>query len=767
MLPAAPRAEPLSGETASLDLYLEVSVNRHTLADLLHFRHSEGALWLAQSEADTLMADLSQLPRQDGWIKLADSPDISVRYDAAAQRIDLTIAAERLRGSQALNMDAPGSKGAAVLAALPMRGVAFSYDLYGQQADGSRLLNAQTEWRTFGIGNGVLTSSFNAHAEITDDSESHRNTRLESAWRYDNQQRLLSLILGDGATGAPSWGRAVRFGGVTLSHNYTLRPESNTSVRSTYLDSVTLPSTVDLYVNGFKTQSQSVAPGQFTLSTAPTFNGSGQAQVVITDVNGQRRVVDLTLYGMPDMLDRGLSEWTLNLGWIRHGYATRSFDYDNRPAGAGVLRYGAGPQLTLEWAGQASERTGNMGVGAYWLLSPRVGVLNGSITGSRYNGAAGRQLTLGYQWNGRGTGVAFNRSLRSVDYGDLGRAAGSELPRVSDNLWLNRSFGDIGNIGLGWVRQHYNDSEPQQYLSATWSKTLRRNVSLSLSYTKMLADTRNDVWYLTASIPLGRQYGASMQMSRSGRQQAQWELNRRIDPTAGGWGWRAGQQYGDSSTIRAELSRLNRYGQWYLGYNRYDDSQSYYTQLTGALGWLEGNVYAMRQLTDGFALVDTGGVADIPVKLQNRLAGKTDRNGTLLLSELNSYQRNKIEIDPLALPADYRAPETEKYAVPGYGSGVRVEFAVYRARAVRLQVKDKAGQALAMGSPVTVYTAQGAVAGEGTTRTLVGYDGQVYLENPPQGGKIAVKTPDGRCSLPLPAASAEHDDTSLTETVCR
>ena len=78
-----------------------------------------------------------------------------------------------------------------------------------------------------------------------------------------------------------------------------------------------LPSTVDLYIDGLKQSSQRVTPGDFLLDTLPSFTGSGQAEVVITDINGQRRTVQLDLYGAPGMLAEGFSSGSLDIGWMR------------------------------------------------------------------------------------------------------------------------------------------------------------------------------------------------------------------------------------------------------------------------------------------------------------------------------------------------------------------------------------------------------------------------------------------------------------------
>ncbi len=90
-----------------------------------------------------------------------------------------------------------------------------------------------------------------------------------------------------------------------------------------------------------------MTPGDFLLDTLPSFTGSGQAQVVITDINGQRRTVQLDLYGAPGMLAEGLSSGSLDIGWMRQNYALRSNDYAPSPVLDAGWRYGVNNRLTL------------------------------------------------------------------------------------------------------------------------------------------------------------------------------------------------------------------------------------------------------------------------------------------------------------------------------------------------------------------------------------------------------------------------------------
>ena len=51
-------------------------------------------------------------------------------------------------------------------------------------------------------------------------------------------------------------------------------------------------------------------PGQFQIDSVPVISGAGQAQMVITDINGRSRVVDFALYSTSQLLQDGLTDWS-------------------------------------------------------------------------------------------------------------------------------------------------------------------------------------------------------------------------------------------------------------------------------------------------------------------------------------------------------------------------------------------------------------------------------------------------------------------------
>lgn len=159
---------------------------------------------------------------------------------------------------------------------------------------------------------------------------------------------------------------------------------------------------------------------------------------------------------------------------------------------------------------------------------------------------------------------------------------------------------------------------------------------------------------------------------------------------------------------------------------------------------MQGSTFAAREISDAFAVVSTG-YGDVPVMLENRPIGTTDRRGKLLVTPLLSWQRNRLSIDTMALPADVRADRVEAIATPRQGAGIGVDFGLHRVRSVILTAQDAQGQPLPVGS---------RASRDGVAIGVIGYDGQLYVEGLQADNVIQVDTETGSCVLRF-AAPAE------------
>ncbi|QQQ01227.1 fimbria/pilus outer membrane usher protein [Lysobacter enzymogenes] len=741
-------AEAGAAQAANLSLYLEVSLNQTAFGPPQPFELRAGRLY---ARVATLRAIGFALPGRDGGETLA--PDelagTTVRFDAAQQRvaIDAPLSLLDLR-TQRLN--APGAD---VPRATASPGLLLNYDLYASRDDRSDNATAFVEARAFGLGRGAFADSVLSQTGVIrhyrDDGAPRRtdSIRLDTSWRWSRPESMFAVTVGDVISGQLDWTRPLRLGGVRFGRDFGLQPYRITTPLPTLAGEVAVPSAVDLYVNGIRQYSGEVQPGPFQLTTVPGITGAGSAQLVVTDAFGRVRTLDFPFYAAQQLLAKGLSDWSVSLGVAREDYALRSFEYGSAPLLSADLRYGLSDRLTFQAHGEGGDGVANAGLGAAWLLG-RAGVFGASLSHGRDGGDAGWQYTAAYNWSNGRFNFAADTQRTHGDYRDLASRYGLGAPRVSERAVIGWSDARLGSLGLSYVRLLYRGEPPARYAGATWSRNLRSRASLSLSYNQNLDRGADRTVYLGFTLNLqpdpgrpGTQLSVSAQraggLDQGGLDQGAIDLSRPV-PGDGGFGWRLQARGGDSEEgALAEAAWLTETGRVNLGYARQGSRDYGYASASGALVWMGGHAFAARSVSDAFAVVSTG-VPGVPVLLENRPFGRTDADGMLLVTPLNAWQRNRIGIDPMELPADTRLDRVEADATPRDRSGTVVRFAIDTIRAAVLALRDEAGAPLALGSAVR--------AGNGE-QAVVGYDGETYLEQLQPRNELRVDTPAGACTV--------------------
>lgn len=757
-------AQAVTGET----LYLTATLNGQPVKGFIKAKNIDNKLYVAVGDVSKLDIRTASLSETNGYFDLSSRPGLRVSFDNLNQNLAIVASTDWLGRESQLNSNNGSHLLHSTQLSPEVKGVALNYNLFTSHESGVQETSMSGELRTLGLGAGVFSSSFNTRTSTDHNDDESGTRRLMSNWSYQNMDKLLTLSLGDSFTPSQTWSNSVRFGGISLAHNYTTQPNFNTSSQDILTDSVTLPSTVDLYIRGTKTSSQKVEPGQFTLDTAPIFTGSDGAQVVITDINGQQRVVNLDLYGTNQLLSQGLNTWGLSGGWVRKDYTYKSFSYDSEFAGVGDWRYGMTDRTTVEAHTEQSRDLHNQGVGWNHLLSPELGLVHSNISASHYDANSGTQWGAGWQWNNRQFNISIDHSQSTSGFRDISSIADNTLTTREDSAFASVALENAGTFGISWISQMYVDDK-SQYLGLSWSKSFAHHINLSTSITRAISDEHNTTVYVTFSIPLGQhQDYLSVQNSHDNTgNTTQASLSHSLESNQPGWGWNLSAQHGSDDNAHASIQHRSNWNDLALGYNREEQDNNYYASMTGALGVFMGHIYATRELGSAFALVDTSGVADVPVSLEHRPAGHTDKNGMLFLNNLNPYQENHIDIDVLDLDDDYRAPYTGDVVIPQTGRGALARFNIYRTHAVLLTVKTADGRNIPFSSQVNIRDAQGQTPSHGTPQTIAGYDGSVYLEDPPAGGSLSVRWDTATCTVKLPAQFPPSHSVEKIDALCQ
>lgn len=739
-------------------VYLLVSLNDNKLPDLLPFTVNQGLLYAAPTILESI--GLRDLDTSQSLLELGDIPDLQYHYQQEIQALSLTIPLNRLNHGrrtfvQESSPDIEVSKGTGLL---------LNYDLYGSySSDKYKSLSAFTEWRFFNPY-GVLTntSSFQTRYSPFQNGWKNQAVRLDTQWETSWSDSAISLRLGDTLTASLPWSRSTRIGGIQLSRNFALQPYLSTAPLPSFLGEATLPSTAELYINGIKQYEQNVPSGPFEIQTMPYINGAGNATMVLTDTQGRQQRMDVPFYSTTTLLREGLADWSIEAGYVRKDYGIRSNRYAKEEVFSGTFRYGLTNFITTELHAETTRDLVNYGMGANIQLG-HLGVITGSLANSRFTEehgkVSGRMHTLGYQWQGKYFHINARLNKADKDYRDVAYVYGSEHPKINQTISTGLNLGRWGSLGVSYIKFGFFKEPESRYANAYWSKSIGRSTYVSINYNKSLSGNRDSSVYAGISFSLGDNYRVSSSVSHARDQQRYTvDINKATRENMG-WSWNLHGSHADSmSSLYTNADYRGRYGDYGVGAQFDKHQQAGYLSTRGSVVAMSGGVFPGRQITDGFAVVSTNGVTDVPVKLQNNLYGTTNRSGLLLVSPLNAYQRNKIDIDTINLPANMSIDKITTNISTQTKSGTRVLFKIEPVRAATLVLQDEQGEPIKLGTQVILNRQH---------NTMVAYDGIVYLDKLEDMNRLEVNSEQLNCAIEFEFTSKEATIPQLGPFICR
>lgn len=728
-LPPPPSSLQAVGDA---QLYLELVVNQMSSPELVAVQQRAGRLYMATAD---LQAAGIQAPGLSGAeVALDTISGLHTDYDSQGQRLLLQVPAAWLPTQAIGNRQLyPASDARSSFGAL------LNYDLYlNDTDDGGTYLAAWNELRLFDSW-GTLSSTGQWRQaldgnEFDDSQRGYR--RYDTTWRYTDEARLLTLEVGDVLSGALPWTSSVRLGGVQVSRDFAVRPDLVTYPLPAFAGEAAVPSSLDLFINGYKSSSAELQPGPYTLTNIPFINGAGEAVVVTTDALGRQVSTTLPFYVTSNLLQKGLSDFSVAAGSLRRDYALRDFAYGPGVAAAS-LRYGLSERFTLESHVEAAESLTLGGVGGNWQVG-NWGVVNAALSQSDFDSRSGQQWSLGYQYNSPRLGFNYQRLQRRGDYADLSLVDSpyTRLSQRSEQVTLSLNLERYGSLGAGYFDVRAGDHSRTRLLNLSWSKPLWGNSSLYLSANREIGDSQ---WAVQAQwvIPFDMSGTLSLSLERNNNGESLQRVNySRAVPAGGGVGYSLGYAEGDREAYRqADLTWRLQSVQLQAGAYGTDGDTTRWADASGSLVWMDAGVFAANRIDDAFVVVSTDGFADVPVRYENQLVGRTDRNGHLLVPWSSGYYRGKYEIDPMELPSTVQVPQVEQRLAVRRGTGYLLEFPMQRVVAASIHLVDAAQRDLPLGSQVR-HEQSGA-------RTVVGWDGLVYLEGLAEHNSLEVERSDG------------------------
>ncbi|MFE0499553.1 fimbria/pilus outer membrane usher protein [Lysobacter soli] len=769
---ALARATAQPADEAPASYYLEATVNGRATGLVVQVDRVRGAFRMPADELTQIGLREDALPLDaDRQVMLDAIPGLSFDYIEDAQRIDFTLPETMLvaqRLGEAPPPPPPSRSGTGLLlnytARLQNSRVDFDEKRLGRRLHAPLLGSARygrlpvlgeeefeaqydrrnrtfalnTELRFFSPAGVFVNTGYS-----TVENGKYDYVRQDTYWTYTNPDALRTWTVGDFVSSSLTWSRAIHMGGASLSRNFDVRPDLITFPIPALGGDAVVPTMVDMYINGLRQFTGNATGGPFVIASPPALTGAGVATVVFQDAQGRQVTLSQPLYLDTRLLGDGLTDYSVEVGYPRRNYGSRSFDYADDPAANASLRHGINDRFTLEAHTELTRGLTNLGVGALFELGG-AGVLNASATGSGGDGQHGMQWGLGYQYQSPRFNVDLQALRADGGFRDLGTVKGVTLPQRQAHASLGIPLGQRHSITVTYTRQEASDLGGSRIVSMGYSGTFGQRLSVFANAFRDVDVNDSAGLYIGASLSLDRRISVSSSVSRYGEARtATIAANRSMDYDAGGFAWNALLDGGNDG-YRHGAGRLDyrgRYGDASLQLEHatrddvtYDNASLY---ATGALVWMDGDLMATRSVYDAFALVSTNGLPDVPVLRENRLVGTTNGEGHLLIPDLLSWQANRLAIDTASLPVDARADADRLEVAPRAMSGVLAAFPMGRYTGATVVLVDDRGRFLPLGTLVTAME-----SGESAT---VGYDGQAFFSSLQALNRLSARVGDAEC----------------------
>lgn len=615
---------------------------------------------------------------------------------------------------------------------------------------------------------GVLS-----HSQIvsTSSHENYDSTRLDTTWSYSNPSTMITYRAGDVISGGLAWTRPVRLRGVQVRRNFGLRPDLVTMPLPDLSGSAAVPSTVDVFVNNARRFTQEVPPGPFAISDLPLVTGSGTARVVVRDALGREVVSETPFFASSDLLARGLSDFSVVSGFARRSYGVISNDYDDSLMAIGSVRYGLNDTLTVEGHAESGDRLFNGGAGAVFGIG-RYGV--GSLAGatSHYEGRSGHQIAGSVEAQLRDFHIYARAQRTFGDYLDIAAVTAEPLvpnrdipntapPRSLEQVSLSMPLAfDPSTLNVSYTQLETVDSDRSRILSVSYNRSIGSRTSFfATAYQDFEHDGSFGV-FVGVSMSFGNDIHASLgAVSHSEGATFTADLIKSSSTEIGSVGWRVRDTEGARTNRLASINYRAPIARFEAGVEQDKDAFRASAQVEGAVVYVGNSFFLSNRINDAFAIVDAG-AADVKVEYENRPAGRTNRNGKLLLPDLRSYEANRITIDPTNLPVSATVSTTKETTVPAERSGTVVKFGIdMSSQSAIVTLRDESGEFLELGS-------SGKLASNSES-FVVGYDGQAYITDLTARNSVVIDQPTrGRCQASFAFRPIEGEQVTIPDAMC-
>ncbi|MFJ3462007.1 fimbria/pilus outer membrane usher protein [Achromobacter spanius] len=528
--------------------------------------------------------------------------------------------------------------------------------------------------------------------------------------------------------------------------------------------------TVEVRQAGVLIYSTMVPEGPFALTDIPLLNTSSDLDVTLQESNGQTRnfLVPAAAFRNAMVSQPGYS---LAVGKVRELSSDRG-DEPVIAAATGTWNLGDRAVGSAGMLGGSSYQTIGSGLDVN-LHRDAAANVRGAISNAQREGVKGVQVSVSA--NGR-ISERFSAGLsarqQTSGYRDLSDTLVNLDSPWSPSLYKGQytasviwSHETLGSFNAAYSNSRNFNGDADNRLIGSWGKTFKHatvtaNVETSMGSASKREDGRrygnDNAAYVNVSIPLGsrnvRTYVSKRgDTTRTGAAMSDIlsdQLNYRVAVER--------NSLMEQTYASGNVSVVPRYTSVDLGYSQGGSSRTQTGRISGGVVAHKGGItlspYAVQ---DTFGLVAVGDLSGVKLTTPNGPVW-TDAAGQAVVSQLNAYRNNRVEVQPKSLPRRVDLRNGFQSVQAGRGSVNHLSFEVIKARRVMVDALDAQGQPLPKGSSV--------LDPQNNFLTTVLDKGAIFLTDASPDQTLKVSLPgDKTCTLDITYPKENNDD-SFYET---
>jgi outer membrane usher protein len=646
-------------------------------------------------------------------------------------------------------------------------------------------LSGEAGWRS---GNLLLQS--NGASVWTEDGR-RKFVRLQSSATLDDVPNLRQTVIGDFFTQSRDLSTGINLGGIGVSKVYSLDPYYVRFPTQSITGNVSLPSEMEIYLDGRKIQTQQLKPGEFDLRDIVAFGGAQSVQVVLRDPFGRVQQLSYSFYFSDQPLQPGLHEYSYNVGGIRRRYGETSNDYG--PGAFSVFhRYGLNRFATIGFRAEGTQKLKNVGP-LLTVVMGNAGVVNAAVVHSALDGDSGIAASVAYTYQTRGWNFALSMRHDTPNYAALGdpptrtnrrneaTIGGSYQVLGNGTVSLTHTFLTVRN-GVSALLPGAGQPFAVLPLSPRKATTLGYTAPLLSGRVSFMATishihdqvrgSRNEA-FVGLTFLLDKDHSLTTGVRHDPDAHSESLRLVKSQPIGEGFGYALGM---DRSSDFAGTSSVSNASAQYNApvallraeYNRSRASQGgtedYRASLAGNVSYVGGQTAFGRPVTGSFGIARVAEVPDVEVLLEGQPVGRTDRHGNVFLPTLNPYFDNEVSVDPATVPLDYSLAAMKRKVSPPMRGGILVDFG-----ATKMQAFTGRLQASVAGKVTPVEFREAVLQVQGKPLPLLtGRGGEFYLDKIKPGRYVgSVDLDGGRCAFELTLPSSNEMFVDLQAVTCR